>query len=70
LKESPHVPQEISGSQWIEAGLVSRTWSIEELPCQSMTRYLRQAYALFEQSICLTYYDDYIFIYLYFYEEE
>jgi hypothetical protein len=32
------MPQEISGSQWTEAGLVSRACSIEELPCQSKTR--------------------------------
>jgi len=64
------VPQEISGSQWTEAGLVSRACSIEELSCQSETGELRQAYDLFGQSMRRISYYEYIFIYLSSYEEE
>ena len=38
MRGSAHVPQESSGSQWTEAGLVSRAWSVEELPYQRKTR--------------------------------
>ena len=64
------MPQEISGSQCTEAGLVSRACSLEELLCQSETGELRQAYDLFEQSIRRISSYKYIFIYLSSYEEE
>jgi hypothetical protein len=37
VRASSPVPQEISGSKWTKAGLVSWTWSDDELPCQSTT---------------------------------
>ena len=64
------MPQEISGSQWTKAGLVSRACSIEELSWQRKTRALRQAYDLFGQGMRLISYYEYIFISLYSYKEE
>jgi hypothetical protein len=45
------VPQEISGSQWTEAGLVSQACRIEGRTCPRKTRCMRHAYGLFGHRI-------------------